>query len=90
VVFGGGVRLLLGNGDGTFQTIPVSYVAGVGPVSAAVGDFNGDGLPDLAVANFDSGGGVSILFLFYVCRARAPSTFSTTRTRQFDTLFLIP
>jgi hypothetical protein len=61
VVFGGGVRVLLGNGDGTFQTTPISYVAGAGPVSIAVGDFNGDGFPDLAVANFDSDGGASIL-----------------------------
>jgi hypothetical protein len=45
--FGGGVRVLLGNGDGTFRTTPISYVAG--PDAFAVGDLNGDGLPDLAV-----------------------------------------
>jgi hypothetical protein len=39
--------VLLGNGDGTFQTTPLSYVAG--PDAIAVADFNGDGLPDLAV-----------------------------------------
>jgi hypothetical protein len=58
----GGVRVLLGNDDGTFQTSPISYLAGVGPVTCAVADFNGDGLPDLAVADSDSNGGVSILF----------------------------
>jgi hypothetical protein len=47
VSFFGGVRVLLGNGDGTFQTTAISYVAG--PDAVAVGDFNGDGLPDLAV-----------------------------------------
>jgi hypothetical protein len=47
------VRVFLGNGDGTFQTATV-FTAGLGPVSAAVGDFNGDGFLDLAVAN---GGG---------------------------------
>jgi hypothetical protein len=58
----GGVRVLLGNADGTFQTSPISYLAGVAPVACAVADFNGDGLPDLAVADSDSNGGVSILF----------------------------
>jgi hypothetical protein len=47
VSFLGGVRVLLGNGDGTFQTTRVSYVAG--PDAVAVGDFNRDDLPDLAV-----------------------------------------
>jgi hypothetical protein len=58
--------ILLGNGDGTFQG-PVSYVTGGdNPQSLAVGDFNGDGVPDLAVANFGNifagrGASVSIL-----------------------------
>jgi serine/threonine protein kinase/predicted Zn-dependent protease len=60
VLFGGGVLVLLGNGDGTFQTTPISYLAGVGPVDVAIGDFNGDGKPDLAVTNNNSNG-VSIL-----------------------------
>jgi hypothetical protein len=59
VSFGGGVRVLLGNGDGTFQSSPISYLAGGAygahfVPSLDVGDFNGDGLPDLAVANSDS------------------------------------
>jgi serine/threonine protein kinase/tetratricopeptide (TPR) repeat protein len=49
VSYFGGVRVLLGNGDGTFQKTPISYVVGSFPYSVAVGDFNGDGLPDLAV-----------------------------------------
>ena len=45
------VTLLLGNGDGTFQSpIPVAG-AFAGPLGLAVGDFNGDGNLDLAVAN---------------------------------------
>jgi hypothetical protein len=61
VVFAGGVRVLLGNGDGTFQATQISYVGGTGPWAFVAGDFNGDGLPDLAVANASSNGGVSIL-----------------------------
>ena len=53
------VSVLLGNGNGTFQTA-VNYGAGRGPSSVAVGDFNGDGKADLAVANY-SGGNVSVL-----------------------------
>jgi len=49
----GTVSVLLGNGDGTFQ-VAVNYGAGIGPASVAVGDFNGDGKPDLAVANIGS------------------------------------
>jgi hypothetical protein len=46
----GTVDILLGNGDGTFQP-PVSYPAGASAFSAAVGDFDGDGTPDLAVSD---------------------------------------
>jgi hypothetical protein len=53
------VRVLLGKGDGTFQPA-VNYAAGSGPTSVAVGDFNGDGKQDLAVANYYSSG-VSVL-----------------------------
>jgi hypothetical protein len=45
----GTVSILLGNGDGTFQSAQ-SYAAGIFPSSVAVGDFNGDGIPDLALA----------------------------------------
>ena len=57
---GGRVSVLLGNGDGTFQTA-VNYFTAPGsfPLSVAVGDFNTDGHPDLAVANDD--GTVSVL-----------------------------
>jgi uncharacterized protein (TIGR03437 family) len=47
------ISVLLGNGDGTFQTA-VSYPADSGPVALAVGDFNGDGKPDLIVVNRSS------------------------------------
>jgi len=57
--FGGSVSVLLGNGDGTFQNY-VQYATGGLPTSVAVGDFNGDGKPDLAVG-FERGSTVSVL-----------------------------
>ncbi|TMH06184.1 MAG: hypothetical protein E6H67_06865 [Betaproteobacteria bacterium] len=47
------VTVLLGNGDGSFRA-PVSYPTGTSPAAVVVADFNGDGKPDLAVANFGS------------------------------------
>ena len=46
----GVVSVFVGNGDGTFQPQQV-YGVGEAPVALVAGDFNGDGLPDLAVAN---------------------------------------
>jgi hypothetical protein len=47
----GSVGVLLGNGDGTFASI-VNYASGgTSPLSVAVADVNGDGKPDLVVAN---------------------------------------
>ena len=44
------MSVLLGNGNGTFQT-QQTFATGVGPVSVAVADVNGDGKLDLVVAN---------------------------------------
>ncbi|MGH9807015.1 MAG: FG-GAP-like repeat-containing protein, partial [Terriglobia bacterium] len=60
----GSVFIFLGNGDGTLRAA-TSVPAGSHPDAIAIGDFNGDSKPDLAVA--DSGfppsdnGGLSIL-----------------------------
>ena len=48
---GGTVTVLLGNGDGTFLPAAKSPPTGIQPISITVGDFNGDGIPDLATAN---------------------------------------
>src|SRR5262249_3989943 len=47
------LSILLGNGDGSFRP-PQTFAVGVAPSSIAVADFNGDGIPDLAVANSQS------------------------------------
>src|SRR5437899_3381868 len=51
----GTVSVLLGNGDGTFQSA-LSFAAGGDAGSVAVGDINGDGRHDLAVANVGAPG----------------------------------
>jgi hypothetical protein len=53
------VSVFLGNGTGSFGTA-TSFAAGTGPDGVAIGDVNGDGKPDLVVA--DSGSdSVSVL-----------------------------
>src|SRR5205814_1921270 len=58
-MIGFGVSVLLGNGDGTFGTA-VSWPVGAGPTALAIGDVNGDGSPDIFVANTD-GNSISVL-----------------------------
>jgi hypothetical protein len=48
--FAGSVTVLTGNGDGTFQP-GVAYPAGEELAYVAIGDFNGDHKPDLAVVD---------------------------------------
>ena len=55
-VTGSGLRLLFGNGtggkgDGTFTLSPTNYAVGSTPNQLATGDFDLDGITDLAVAN---------------------------------------
>jgi len=65
----GGVSVLLGNGDGTFQA-QTNFRAGRYPQFGTVGDFNGDNKPDLAVANWGSQD-------FSVVLGRGDGTFET-------------
>jgi hypothetical protein len=56
------VFILLGNGDGTFQTA-VNYAVAY-PASVAVGDFNGDGRMDVVItASHSSGAGSASVLL---------------------------
>jgi hypothetical protein len=84
------VWVLKGNGDGTFQTaqpypVNTTSVTNPEPVALAIGDFNGDGLPDLATADYAASpcaegitgcGAVSIL----LNTATSPGTFGTAST----------
>jgi hypothetical protein len=48
---GGAVNVLLGNGDGSFQAPQKVTTADEAPIGATVVDMNGDGRPDLVLAN---------------------------------------
>jgi Bacterial Ig-like domain (group 3)/FG-GAP-like repeat len=56
---GGGVLVFLGKGDGTFNS-PTGWAAGNQAGTVTVADFNGDGNLDLAVSDF-GGGGITVL-----------------------------
>jgi hypothetical protein len=78
----GKVGISLGNGDGTFQA-PPSFVAGMAPDSVAVGDFTGNGVDDLVVADYGdaagNGQGVSILL------GNGDGTFQAPLTYKVET-----
>jgi hypothetical protein len=69
---GSNISILLGNGDGTFQT-PQTVTAGNYALELTTGDFNGDGNLDLAVTNNDDGT-VSVLL------GKGDGTFNTAVT----------
>ena len=69
------VSILLGDGTGNFSAA-TNFTVGLGPFSVAVGDFNGDGKQDLAVAN-DHLDNVSILLGDGTGNFSAPANFAT-------------
>jgi hypothetical protein len=58
---GGYTSVLINTGNGTFPPAPPVYSVGKDPMSVAVGDLDGDKIPDLAVATYMGGTGVSVL-----------------------------
>lgn len=73
---GNTVSVLTGNGDGTFQP-HVDFGTGSGPWGVVTADFNLDGQPDLAVANYGASASISVL---------ANSTLSPTVYQAASTL----
>jgi uncharacterized protein (TIGR03437 family) len=74
----GAVDVLLGNGDGTFQALQTLMVTGLHPEAVAVGDVNGDGVPDIAavmVSSYLSGTCTLAIFL-----GKGDGTFQSART----------
>jgi hypothetical protein len=69
------IRWWAGNGAGGFGA-PTNFAAAVSPQRVEVGDFNGDGLQDLAVTNFNSDN-VSILLGNGAGGFSAPTNFGT-------------
>ena len=71
----GGVLVLLGNGDGTFQA-PKTFAAGTFPELLVEGDFNGDGRTDLVAANEDDKD-------LWLLQGNGDGTFQTERRIPF-------
>jgi hypothetical protein len=69
----GTVTILLGTGNGTLNAQAQSPQVGALPQSMVVGDFNGDGIPDLAIANTGSSAGNSVTILL----GNGDGTFTT-------------
>jgi hypothetical protein len=73
---GSRVEVFSGNGDGTFAAPPDVFQTGGVPFGVAAGDFNGDGRPDLALAN-SIGNNVGVLL-------NTSSTVATATTLSTD------
>jgi hypothetical protein len=73
------MTILLGNGDGTFKQAANSPVTvGNNPHSVAVGDFNGDGIPDLVTVGNTSAGTVTTLL------GKGDGTFTQAANSPFN------
>jgi len=93
----GNISVLLGNGDGTFQS-PKAFQAGAGPASLAVGDLNGDGKLDLATVDqwsntvtvlFGNGDGTFQAFVPYSLGTSHAATVAVASLRKNGTADLV-
>jgi hypothetical protein len=78
------VSVLLGNGAGGFGAA-ANFATGAAPISLAAGDFNLDGKPDIAVANFSSNN-ISVLLGNGAGGFGAKADFGTGSSPQYVTV----
>ena len=84
-ILSGTLSVLLGNGNGTFQaplTFQPNGIRFFFPRSVAVGEFDGDNIPDLAVVNDAGAGNGSILIL----KGNGDGTFQQGNNLTFSNL----
>jgi hypothetical protein len=73
-----GVQVLLGKGDGTFNS-PVAYAPGSGANALATADLNHDGNPDIVIANV-AGDSITVLLGNGDGTFQAPVSYATPST----------
>lgn len=72
---GSGVSVMLGKGDGRFQN-PLNGAQGIGTFDMTIGDFNGDGKLDVALAGYNS----SIQGVIQIMLGKGDGTFTKGQT----------
>jgi hypothetical protein len=82
------VTILLGNGDGTFQT-PASYPVPNSLAGLAVADFNGDGKADIVTADTSSGVNILIGKGDGTFQAAVPYVVNTQAGSGFQAAFVL-